>query len=86
MFKKPSQTFPLKVLSPEKKYFEGEVTSFSAKNADGAFDVLAKHTNFFSLLTPGKIVINTGSDAFELEIESGILKVANHEAIIFVNI
>lgn len=86
MFKKPSQTFILKVLSPEKKFFEGEVVSFSAANVDGPFDVLARHTNFFSLLVPGKLGIVTPSEAFELEINSGIVKVANHEATVFVNI
>lgn len=86
IFKKEKATFPLKILSPEAKFFEGPVVSFSAANVDGPFDVLAKHTNFFSLLVPGKITIDTGNEAFEVEINSGIVKVSNHQATIFVNI
>ncbi len=86
MAKHPPETFMLKILSPDKKYYEGEAVSISAANVDGPFDVLAKHTNFFSLLTPGNIVIVTPTDNLTIPINSGIIKVVSHQATIFVNI
>jgi F-type H+-transporting ATPase subunit epsilon len=81
-----TQVFQLKVLSPDKKYYQGQAVSLSAANKAGPFDILAQHTHFFSLLTPGSVSINTGSEQIDIPIASGIVKVADNNVTLFVNI
>jgi F0F1-type ATP synthase epsilon subunit len=78
--------FELKVISPYKKYYQGSVISLSAVNKRGPFDVLAQHANFFSLLLPCTVRFNTGSDVREVPITTGILRVSQNKATLFVNI
>jgi F-type H+-transporting ATPase subunit epsilon len=80
------KSFQLKILSPNKKYFDGEAISVSATNQHGPFDVLAEHTNFFSLLSPGVMVVKTSGGDLPITMKTGIIKVANHQVIAFVNI
>lgn len=76
----------VKVLSPTQTYYNGSAISVSAQNRVGPFDVLAEHANFFSLLTAGDIVINTGFQSFKFPITKGILKVTSNKATLFVDI
>jgi F-type H+-transporting ATPase subunit epsilon len=78
--------FTLKVLSPDKKYYEGQAVSVSATNKAGAFDILEGHTNFFSLLLPGVVKVDTGTEIIEIPVSSGIVKVTRDMATFFVNI
>ncbi|NBU34577.1 hypothetical protein EBS40_08185 [bacterium] len=80
------ESFQLKILSPDKKYFDGEAISVSATNQHGPFDVLAEHTNFFSLLSSGVMVVKTSGGDLPIPMKTGIIKVANHQVIAFVNI
>ena len=54
----------------------------------GPFDVLPGHTDFFSVLLPGDVFIQTdeNADPLSFPIESGILTVRNNEVMLFVNI
>lgn len=76
----------VKVISPTQTYYSGPAVSISAANKVGPFDILAGHANFFSLLTPGDIVINSGFQQFNFPITKGILKVSNNQATLFVDI
>ncbi len=60
--------------------------SLSAINKDGPFDVLAHHTNFFSLLLPGSVSIDTGTNKMDIPITSGIVKVTHDFVTLFINI
>lgn len=81
-----SKTFELKVISPYRKYFQGKVVSLSAVNKQGPFDVLAEHANFFSLLMPCTVKFDTGSATKEVPINTGILRVSQNKATLFVNV
>jgi F0F1-type ATP synthase epsilon subunit len=77
----------LKVIarSPFQVYYEGEATVVSARNAIGQFDVLPGHADFFSLLSPGEIFIETDKEPLTFNATTGIIAVRNDEVKLFVN-
>lgn len=74
------------VLSPTQTLYDGPALAVSANNRVGPFDVLADHANFFSLLTEGNIVVNTGYQSFTFPIQHGIVKVKNNKVTLFIDI
>jgi F0F1-type ATP synthase epsilon subunit len=76
----------IKIFSPYQTYYEGQAVSVSAKNKTGPFDVLSGHINFFSLLSAGEVVINTGLQHLNVKIDRGIIKVTNNHVTVFVNV
>lgn len=75
-----------RVLSPTQTLYDGPALSVSANNKVGPFDILADHANFFSLLTEGNIVINTGYQTYTFPIQHGIVKVKNNQVTLFIDI
>jgi F-type H+-transporting ATPase subunit epsilon len=73
-------------LSPFKSYYEGQAEIVSAINRIGPFDVLPGHTGFFSILEPGEIVIETGTDQIAFSISNGFISVRDDTVEVFVNI
>lgn len=65
----------VKVLSPTQAFYDGPAMSVSATNRVGPFDILAGHANFFTLLSEGNIVVNTGAQSLTFAITHGIAKV-----------
>jgi len=94
MSKKPKLPVPIapptqlhvRVLSPNKQYFDGPAVSVTAQNEVGQFDVLVDHANFFTLLTEGILRVSTKSQRLDLPIHHGLLKVAHNEVTAFINI
>jgi F0F1-type ATP synthase epsilon subunit len=78
--------FKVRILSPYQVYYQGEAVSLSATNRTGPFDVLAGHINFFSLLTGGTVVLNTGFQQLEFEIGRGIIRVNHDEVTLFADV
>ena len=72
--------FKLKIFSPYQTYYQGDAVSLSAANRTGPFDILAGHINFFSLLTKGTVVVNTGFQRLEFQVTRGIIRV-NHDVV-----
>lgn len=83
---KKAEKLEVKVFSPYQTFYEGAATSLSAVNPTGPFDVLYNHGNFFSLLTPGQVSVDTGFEKILIEIDSGIIKVAENKVILFANV
>jgi F-type H+-transporting ATPase subunit epsilon len=75
----------IKVFSPYETFYQGPAKSLSAANRIGPFDILFGHSNFFTLLSPGYVRINTGYDSITIEINSGILRVKNNQITLFAN-
>lgn len=71
--------------SPFELYYEGEASAISASNRIGAFDVLPGHADFFSMLVPGEVVIQTDADPVSIDAQSGIITVRDNQAYIFIN-
>ncbi|HUD03583.1 MAG TPA: hypothetical protein VMR51_02230 [Patescibacteria group bacterium] len=79
--------FHLKVYSPFKVYFEGDVDSVSAVNDTGPFDVLARHHNFLTLLNPCDLVIRIkGYDKESIRISRGIMQVKFDDVVVFLDV
>jgi hypothetical protein len=77
----------VKVHSPYRSYFDGDAYSLSAENATGPFDVLPRHHNFISLLTPCEVVVRSpGNDDRRIRISGGLLHVKKDQAIIFLDV
>ena len=76
----------VKVLSPSGPLYDAAAVSVTAENEVGAFDVLYDHANFFSLLTPSNVVIDSGSSKITLSIEQGLIKVHNNSVTLFIGI
>lgn len=80
------QQLRVKVFSPYQVFYEGAAISVSGVNSTGPFDVLLNHANFFSLLLPCKIIVNTGYERFAFPIKHGILKVRQNQVRLFVDV
>lgn len=78
--------FKIKIFSPYQVYYQGEAVSLSAQNRTGPFDVLPGHINFFSLLTGGTVVLNTGYQRLEFQIARGILRVNHDDLTLFADV
>lgn len=79
-----AKTLHVKVISPAQVFYEGPAESVSAKNKVGGFDILANHAHFFSLLTEGDIVVNTGSQQLRFPAQHGIVKVTDNVVTLFI--
>ena len=71
--------------SPFHIYYEGQARVVSAKNEVGQFDVLPGHADFFSVMSPGDVLIETESDIVKFVISHGIIAVRDDEVMLFVN-
>ncbi len=81
-----TETFQLAVISPLSTHYEGLAVSVSAANKVGPFDVMARHSNFFSILQTGTVVVNTGSKLLSFPTEHGIIKVTGNNVTVFINL
>lgn len=66
----------LKIISPEKRIFDGEVNRVTVPGTLGEFEILVNHAPIISSLESGKVSyeIETG-ELKQLEIESGFVEV-----------
>jgi F0F1-type ATP synthase epsilon subunit len=83
---KNTKRFKAKIFSPYQTYYQGEAVSLSAANRTGPFDILPGHINFFSLLTGGTVVVNTGYQRLEFQIGRGVLRVNSNEVTLFADV
>lgn len=72
--------------APFEVYYEGPAESVTATNRVGLFDVLPGHADFFSVLNPGEVIIETSSNPISFDITNGILTARDNEVYLFVNI
>lgn len=76
--------------APFEVYYEGPAFVISAANRIGVFDVLPGHADFFSMLTPGDVIIEPISkdgkaDPITFRANSGIITVRDDDVMLFVN-
>jgi F0F1-type ATP synthase epsilon subunit len=72
--------------APFNVYYEGPAKAVSAANSVGRFDILPGHADFFSVMVPGEVIIETDKDPVVFSISSGIITVRDDEVLLFVNI
>lgn len=70
---------------PFKVHYEGPAKIVSATNRVGRFDVLPGHADFFSVMSPGEVVIETEKETVNFAVSGGIIGVKDDEVMLFVN-
>jgi len=68
----------LEIITPEKIYFTGEVTSVTLPGTSGLFTVWENHAPLISSLMAGKIRYLVNSVEVELIIEGGFVEVSKN--------
>ena len=71
--------------APFNVYYEGPAEAVTATNKVGTFDVLPGHADFFSMLEPCDVIIETAGDPVSFAISDGIITVRDDEVLLFVN-
>lgn len=66
-------------------YYEGPAEVVTATNKIGQFDILPGHADFFSILSPGDVMIETKTQSLDFHITNGIVAVRDNEVMLFVN-
>lgn len=82
----PDGKMLIRVYAPFKTYFNGIANSISAVNETGPFDILPKHHNFMTLLTPCDVIIRTDQGEEKIAISRGIMHVKSDETIVFLDV
>lgn len=71
--------------APFQVYYEGLAEAVTATNKVGKFDILPGHADFFSMLSPGDIIIETSTEPVSFNISNGIITVRDNEVLLFIN-
>lgn len=73
----------LEILTPDKKVFEGEVTSVTVPGSAGSFEVLKDHAPIISTLEDGPVIIRGGGKTIEtINIKGGVVEVLHNKIIV----
>lgn len=75
--------YQLKIVTPNGKVFDEQITSLSAPGSEGSFGVLSHHIPIIAQLAKGVLKINTDEKYSFFAINSGVLEVNNqHDVLI----
>lgn len=76
-------TFNLKVITPEKVFFQGEVAQITVRTTEGSKGILAHHINYCAILPSGEMKVKLPNGTVKSSaISSGTLTFHNNEATI----
>jgi len=72
----------LEIITPDKRVFEGEVSSAQFPGTQGSFEVLNNHAPLISTLENGRIrVTGTNGNQF-FNVDGGVVEVLNNKIIV----
>ena len=72
----------LTILTPNKKVFQGNITSVTVPGSAGTFQILENHAPIISSLEPGKITYVNEGEKKELMVQQGMISVHNNQVTI----
>jgi F-type H+-transporting ATPase subunit epsilon len=72
----------LEIITPDKKVFEGEVSSATFPGADGSFQVLNDHAPLISLLKDGVVEYKSKEAVQQTKITGGVVEVLKNKVIL----
>jgi len=76
-------TFSFKMLTPNRKAFEGDVVSIVAPGGAGYLGVLAHHAPLITTIQTGDLTVRLGDNRVtHYRVGRGLLKVANNHAVL----
>lgn len=76
----------LKIISPEKIVFSGEVVSVLVPGTKGCFEILKDHAPIISSLQPGVVEYTTAEGKSQVTITGGFVEVQKNEVSLCVEI
>lgn len=76
----------LKIVSPEKVVFDGEVDSVTVPGTLGSFEILDNHAPIISSLGQGKVKYKAKGRAEELQVQGGFVEVKQNEVSLCVEV
>ncbi|MDT3388330.1 MAG: ATP synthase F1 subunit epsilon [Bacteroidota bacterium] len=65
----------LRIVSPEKVVFDGDIESITVPGTLGSFEILNNHAPIISSLGIGKVIYVTSKATEELDIQGGFVEV-----------
>lgn len=74
--------FKLEIVTPERKFFEGQVEAISIDTLSGRIQILANHTSYASGLLPSVIKITKADGNKFAVVTGGFIQFMNNEAMV----
>jgi F-type H+-transporting ATPase subunit epsilon len=79
-------TFHLRILAPERTFFDGACASLTVPTIDGMYGVMAQHEDVVIAIVPGKLTLRgQNGDEQIAAVSEGLLKMENGEALLLVD-
>ena len=72
----------LEIITPDKKLFEGDVTSVTVPGIKGKFQMLNRHAPVISALKKGKIKIKSAKGVEQFDVNGGVVEMNKNKIII----
>jgi F-type H+-transporting ATPase subunit epsilon len=72
----------LEILTPDKKVFEGEVTSVTVPGTMGSFQILKDHAPIISTLEDGPVLIRNKTEEQIFIIKGGVVEVLKNKIVV----
>ncbi len=73
----------LKIISPQKFVYEGEIVLIQLPGSMGSFEILHNHAPIIARIEKGKVkVIDEKRNKFFLEVNPGIVEVNNNQIVL----
>ena len=79
-----AKLFNLKILTPERQFFDGDVEVLTVTTIDGRFSFLAGHVPVVMPLAVGTLVFKTGDGAIEVFNSEGFMEVRHEGVLVYV--
>ena len=80
------KTFPLRVLAPERTFFDGACTSLTVPSIDGIYGLMAQHEDIVLAIVPGKLTLRDADGVEQIAaVSEGVLKMEHGEALVLVD-
>lgn len=77
-----SSNFKLKIIVPEKTYFEGDVDSISVVTSSGMLTILAHHADLISNVEISHMTIKNNGHVTEYAVSGGVLNIYQKENLV----
>ncbi len=76
----------LRIVSPEKVEFDGEITRVALPGTSGRFEILSDHAPFISSLAEGPVEYTTADGKKDMQIRAGFVSVKGNQVEVCVEI
>lgn len=72
----------IKVITPDKSIFEGEIENAKFPGKKGEFEVLNNHAPLISTLGKGKLSFKTSEKTHDYQVNGGVVEILNNEIVV----